>query len=176
MSYKISDFTGDLGRRFSDIIDNHLFLLFFVVFVIFFGMCGIWFDSIILSDNVDWEAFPNKFNTLALFSYSAPLLSVTIFDSVVRFFIKFNNDKNNIEIDLMVWFTILSIIYLSIIFILFAIGAKSGVLFSFYSAIACLMVLLFWALINIDNPSYRKIGSTNSPTGSNDYDTLLRGE
>ncbi|MET0002053.1 MAG: hypothetical protein ABW087_00300 [Candidatus Thiodiazotropha sp.] len=174
--YKITDFLEDILRRLKDIKDNHLFLLFFVSFIVFAGTCGIWLEPIVLSSQIDWSAFPDSFNTLALISFCAPLLSVTIFDSVVKGVTKLVDDRNKADVPLMIWFSILTIVFLLVVIFLFAMGAKSGDAYSAWSSSAWLLVLMYWAVANIDNPAYKKISETSSPSGDDQYDHLLRGK
>ncbi|MCX7101849.1 MAG: hypothetical protein NTX38_10265 [Methylobacter sp.] len=174
MSYKIGDFLSDIIRRFIKILDNHLFIIFFIVFIVVFGTCGIWIKPL-NTTNITLNCFLNSFNTLALLTFSAPLLSVTVFDSVVRLMQKLETDAENIDKSLVVWNVLISIFIFFCIAMLFNFGSKSGDEYSWYSSSAWFLVLIYWALANIDNPSYHKPGRPDAPIGTDDATQLRRG-
>lgn len=175
MDYKIQDFSSDLKRRFRCIKDNHLFMFFFIVFVIVFGSCGIWIDPLLLAEEKSLSNFAKSLNTVAFVSYSAPLVSVTLFDSVVRLATKHSRDPHSIDVALVVWFAALSITLIAVIIVLFALGADHPGTYSPYSATAWILVLTYWALVNIDNPLYQNPGSPSSASGTDKYEDLLQG-
>lgn len=168
--YKISDFTEEAARRVKSFIDNHLFLLFFFVFVLLVGTFGIWVKPVIIDDNFIEENFINSFNTISLISYSMPLLSVLAFDKIVTTIRKITSDPENLDTALLVWFSIIFLVFMIIIGILYAIGAKAGNLFSWYSFSAWVLGLFIWIMGNVDNEAYQNPGNPNNSTGGDDVD------
>lgn len=175
MSYKISDIKGDMVRRVRDVLSNHLFMLFFFIFVVFLGTCGIWIEPIFLEDPIKWPNLPDRFNTVAFLSFCAPLIWITIFDCAIRVVVKFKSDPANFDANLFVWYVLLTIILLVVVVILFALGAKSGSGYSVSSSMAWFLILVYWCLVNIDNPAYKRISVTTAPSGTDDYYGLRSG-
>lgn len=159
--YKISDFKDEVGNRTLSLFKNHLFLIFFLFFIVFIGTFSIWVNPVFLSEDFQWDGFVNSFNSLNLLSFSLPILVTLIFDKIVKLAVKGKVE----DVALTIWLCVLFLIAIIIILLLFLYGFKSGDNFSKSSFIAWLMVLYIWVLGNVDNPDYQKKEEHNSASG-----------
>jgi hypothetical protein len=159
--YKISDFSDEIGRRTLMLFSNHLFLIFFLFFVVFIGTFGIWVTPILINDSFTWTEVLNQFTPLSLFSFSLPLLVTLIFDKIVTVAVKGKIE----DAALTIWFCLLFIIALLIITFLFILGYKSSTGFTWFAFFAWFFVLYIWILANVDNPNYQKPDEPNSASG-----------
>jgi hypothetical protein len=159
--YKISDFKDEIGRRTLMLFSNHLFFIFFCIFVVILGTFGIWVTPVLIDDTFTWTELLNQFTALSLISFSLPLLVILIFDKIVTLAIKGKVE----DAALTVWFCILFIIALLVISFLFILGYKNSTGFTWYGFFAWFLVLYIWILANVDNPNYQKPDEPNSASG-----------
>ncbi|MFV0447135.1 MAG: hypothetical protein ACK5MF_01495 [Vibrio sp.] len=157
--YKISDFWGELVRKTLCFFKNHLFFLFFFVFILFIGTFGVWVKPIIIDKNRTLTGFVDSFNALNLIGFSVPLLVVLSFDKVISII----NNKN-LERVSTVWFVILYIVAIVLICFLFALGFSMNS-FTWCAFFAWILSMYLWILGNVDNPAYQKPTEENAASG-----------
>ncbi|MGY5450542.1 hypothetical protein ACVFI8_06290 [Agarivorans sp. MS3-6] len=161
MMYKISDFKDEVIRRTMCLFQNHLFLLFFIVFIVVVGTFGIWVSPIFVAPQFDWNNLKNSFNTLNLLAFTLPLLVTLVFDKIVTVLAKGKAEEAAVAI----WFSVLFVVVVMFVGILFVFGYKSGSGFTWPSFFAWLLVLYVWILGNVDNPNYQKSEEDNAASG-----------
>ncbi|MCX2982873.1 hypothetical protein EYC98_18575 [Halieaceae bacterium IMCC14734] len=175
MEYKLSDFFREIWRKLKCVKENHLFLCFFFVFIVFLGTCGLWIEPLLGEYPPNWDRFTGGLNTTGLLSISAPLVAVTIFDSVLRLVTKYRIDPESIDADLLVWLTLFTIILIVVLAVLFALGGNTTNGYSLCAISAWVLVIFYWAIANIDNPSYQIPGDPGNANGTDSYDDLMTG-
>ncbi|EGR1402172.1 hypothetical protein D8X75_13595 [Vibrio cholerae] len=162
--YKISDFWDELVRKTQSFFSNHLFFLFFVVFILVIGTFGIWVKPVIIDQNKTFESFYNSFNALNLIGFSVPLLVVLSFDKVVSLI-----NNRNMDVDSTIWFVVLYIITIVAICLLFALGFSLDK-FTWCAFFGWLLAMYLWILGNVDNPAYQKRTEGNAASGGSNVD------
>lgn len=166
---------SEVWRRIKLIRSNHFFYIYFILIIVLAGTFGIW-CVIFSSGEPLWARLLNNMNTINLVSFSVPLLATTVFDKIMAE--KASEQLEADSIPVQRWLKLGSIFMFFTIAIFYGIGASSESLFSCWSFAAWFLSLFYWALSNIENPSYSmnidpKSSSGGSEVGS--VDSLRRG-
>lgn len=159
----------EIFRRLKLIASNHYFMLFFFFVVILLGSVSIWFSAVFDSTEGRFSRLVNNMNTLNLMAFSAPLLAATCFEKLMGSIINNNEPHDKESKHILKWLSLATLISIILIMILYGVGASYGTDFSCFSFIAWLISIVFWAVANIENPSYAM--DTDVKTSSGGADT-----
>ncbi|CAM6586387.1 hypothetical protein AB0200_13005 [Klebsiella pneumoniae] len=155
---------SELWRRLKLVFSNHYFLGFFILIVVIIGSISIWFTAVFNNSPGRLDRLIVNMNTLNFLAFSAPLLATTIFEKAVNIIINRNEvDATNIAV--LLWLLFGTVFTISAIIVLYSIGSGNGSYFSWCSLFAWIISLMYWAVANIENPSYSMNVDSKSASG-----------
>lgn len=163
-SQNICTLFSEILRRLKLVISNHYFLGFFVLIVVVIGSISIWFTSVFNNSPGRLDRLLTNMNTLNFLAFSTPLLATTIFEKTVNIIINRNDiDGNNIAV--LLWLLMGTVLTILVIIVLYSLGSDNGLYFSWCSLFAWILSLIYWAVANIENPSYSMNVDSKSASG-----------
>lgn len=153
---------SEVWRRVKLIRSNHFFYIYFFLIIVLAGTFSIWCVVFTPGESIGYKLL-NNMNTINLVSFSVPLLATTVFDKFMTE--KASEQCTTDSIPIQRWLKLGSIIIFSVIAVFYGVGAVSESGISGWSFTAWFLSLLFWALANIENPSYSMTIDTKSSSG-----------